>query len=103
MTAAGAIARDSKSNGASPNITGWVITALPAWLQEALTAQQQVMIKVLMRGWSDRPSRLLRAALAHAINFYTYRSLVHDQGLKIEEALELMMQFVSWARTKNPD
>jgi len=73
--------------------------ALPAWLQEALRAQQQVMIKVLIRDWSDRSSRLLRAALGHAISFHTYRSLVHDQGLKIEDAAELMMQFVSRART----
>jgi hypothetical protein len=58
------------------------------------------MIKVLIRDWPDRSSRLLRAALGHAINFYTYRSLVHDQGLKIQDAAELMMQFVSRARTK---
>lgn len=79
------------------------LNALPAWLQEALGAQQQMMIKVLMRNWPDRSSRLLRAALAHAVNFYTYRSLVHDQRLNVEEAVELMMRFVSRARTKDPD
>jgi len=77
--------------------------SLPAWQQEALGAQQKEMIKVLMRDWPDRSGRLLRAALGHAINFHTYRSLVHDQGLKIEEAVELVMQFVGRARTKDPD
>lgn len=71
--------------------------SLPPWLREALRAQQQVMIKVLMRDWPDRPGRLLRAALGHAIDFHTYRSLVRDQGLKLQEAAQLMMQFVSRA------
>ena len=71
------------------------IDALPAWLQDALAAQKRVMVRALMRGWSNRSSRLLRAALAHSIDFHTFRSLLHDQRLKLEEAIELMTQFVS--------
>jgi AcrR family transcriptional regulator len=74
------------------------INTVPAWLQKALLKQQQAMIEVLIHGRRDQSSGLVRAAIGHAINFYTYRSLVHDQGLKIKEAIELMVQFVSQAR-----
>ncbi len=65
--------------------------ALPAWLREALRVQRQQMIDVLMRGWPRRGTRLRRATLAHALHFHTYRTLVQEQGLKISDAVRLMI------------
>jgi hypothetical protein len=72
-------------------------SSLPPWLREALQAQQRAMSKLLMRDRPDRPIRLQRAALGHALNFHTYRSLVHEQGLKVHDAVDLMVEFVSRA------
>ena len=34
-------------------------------------------------------------ALGHALDFWTWRSLVHERGLTEEEAIELMVGMVS--------
>ena len=44
-------------------------------------------------GWRTGGSTLL-AALGHALNFWTWRSLVGDQGLSDEEAVEVMVGMV---------
>ncbi len=51
---------------------------------------------VLVTGWvaQDRQLELLLAALGHALDFQTWRSLVRQQGLGDEQAVELMVKMV---------
>jgi AcrR family transcriptional regulator len=51
---------------------------------------------VLVTGWGAEDQRLKRllSALGHALEFWTWRSLVHEQGLTDEEAIELMVGMV---------
>ena len=49
---------------------------------------------VLVAGWegqNGQRSRQIRAAIGHAISFNTWRSLIREQGLTDEEAVELMV------------
>ena len=50
----------------------------------------------LVTGWGaeDQQLKTLLAALGHALDFRTWRSLVHEQGLTDEEAIELMVGMV---------
>ena len=50
----------------------------------------------LATGWGaeDQQLKTLLAALGHALDFRTWRSLVHEQGLTDEEAIELMVGMV---------
>ncbi len=50
----------------------------------------------LVGGWGaeDQQLKRLLAALGHALEFWTWRSLVHEQGLTDEEAIELMVGMV---------
>jgi AcrR family transcriptional regulator len=50
----------------------------------------------LVAGWGAEDQRLktLLVALGHALDFWTWRSLVHEQGLGDEEAVELMVGMV---------
>lgn len=52
---------------------------------------------VLDRGWRARGRRrtLLRAAIGHAVEFETWRSLARNEGLDDAEAAELMVQLVA--------
>jgi AcrR family transcriptional regulator len=51
---------------------------------------------VLVTGWGAEGERLktLLAALGHALDFWTWRSLTHEQGLTDREAVELMVGMV---------
>jgi AcrR family transcriptional regulator len=51
---------------------------------------------VLVTGWGaeDQQLKRLLAALGHALEFWTWRSLVHERGLSDEEAIELMVGMV---------
>jgi AcrR family transcriptional regulator len=51
---------------------------------------------VLATGWgvADERLALLLAALGHALNFQTWRSLVRQQGLGDEQAVEVMVRMV---------
>ena len=51
---------------------------------------------VLATGWGveDENLTLLLAALGHALDFQTWRSLVREQGLNDEQAVEVMMGMV---------
>lgn len=69
--------------------------AWPTWLRDSQRQQREAMIDALMSGRPSRARRLLRAVLAHALDFSTYRSLVKEQRLKIQDAMELMIGFVS--------
>ena len=50
----------------------------------------------LVTGWGaeDQRLKMLLAALGHALDFWTWRSLVHEQGLTDEQAIELMVGMV---------
>ena len=50
----------------------------------------------LVAGWGAEDWRLKRllAALGHALDLWTWRSLVHERGLSDEEAIELMVGMV---------
>ncbi|MDP9479473.1 MAG: TetR/AcrR family transcriptional regulator [Actinomycetota bacterium] len=50
----------------------------------------------LVAGWGAEDQRLKRllAALGHALDFWTWRSLVREQGLTDQEAIELMVGMV---------
>ncbi len=54
---------------------------------------------VLATGWGAEDERLslLLAALGHALDFQTWRSLVRQQGLDDEQAVELMVKMVRCA------
>ncbi len=56
------------------------------------------MRDVLAVGWEARGGRreLLLAAIGHALDFSTWRSLVREQGLDDEQAIELMTRMVRY-------
>lgn len=65
----------------------------------SLDRRLEAMREVLLEG---RPGRSLRrraleAAIGHALSFSTWRSLVREQGLASEEAIDLMAGFVARA------
>lgn len=78
--------------------------ALMPVLREVATALQQPWtaeaIAVLASGWGagQRRVRLVRAAIAHALDFRTWRTLVREQELSQDEAVELMAHLVSATR-----
>jgi AcrR family transcriptional regulator len=47
----------------------------------------------LVRGWPRR--KLVRAAVGHALEFGTWRSLVREQGLTQKQAVDAMLRFVA--------
>jgi hypothetical protein len=53
----------------------------------------------LATGWGAEDERLslLMAALGHALDFQTWRSLVRQQDLDDEQAIELMVKMVRCA------
>ncbi len=55
-------------------------------------AHRQRVRDVLVSAWPDRGSRqrLLVAAVGHAVEFFTWRTM-HRQGLSDEEKIELML------------
>lgn len=55
-----------------------------------------VFRETLARGWGARGRRReeLLAAIGHALDFNTWRSLVRQQGLEAEQAVELMARLV---------
>ena len=82
---------------------GWVnlmrdaqIMPLGREFQEPQVKHWALMQEILEAGWSGDGSRrdLLRAALGHALNFYTWQSLVREQGLEDEEAIELLVGMI---------
>lgn len=78
---------------------------IPA-LHDALAPMRGYMegvAQALAGGWSVAPGaeRRFRAALAHALEFWTWRSLA-GQGLEAEEAAHLMTRFVSTAASTEP-
>ena len=69
------------------------IPALAAAIRDR-SAYMAAAHELLMRGWGARGRRreLLAAAIGHALEFGTWRSLERGQGLEREAAVELMMR-----------
>jgi hypothetical protein len=62
-------------------------------------ARMAVYVETLMAGRRVRGRRRERvsAAIGHALDFTTWRSLVEDRGLETDEAVELMAALVESA------
>ncbi len=60
---------------------------------------------VLAAGWRVRrgDARLMRAAIGHAINFQTWRSLARGEGLDDSEAVELMAAMIRCTARRSED
>ena len=75
---------------------------LPVLQEVAAPAAQywELVRAVLDRGWNVRGRRrkLLRAAVRHAVEFETWRSLVRREGLDDAEAADVMVQLVRGLR-----
>ena len=71
--------------------------AVPPALRDAsLTADaQRVDIVIAGLKLSKATRRRLRAVVAHALDFWTWRSLVVDQGLSTNEAIDVAVRFVT--------
>lgn len=76
-------------------------------LQEVLAplrAYWQRVGDVLSSGWLETPeSKVVTAAIAHAIAFPTWQSLVREQGLDDAEAVALMVGMVTCAASTPPE
>jgi AcrR family transcriptional regulator len=72
------------------------IPALDAIVSSGFPVYLEAVRELLMPGWGarGRRRRLLAAALGHALDFETWRSLERRQGLDPEAALELMTRAV---------
>jgi AcrR family transcriptional regulator len=68
------------------------VERMGSWYAEA--------IATIVRGRPERGAgrRRVEAAVGHAISFFTWRSLVRDQGLSASEAVNLMHGLVQLAR-----
>lgn len=82
------IANVRRDAPALPALAAIVATGLPAYFE--------AVRELLVPGWGARGRRLalLRAALGHALDFDTWRSLERTQGLEPEEAVDLMVRAV---------
>lgn len=75
---------------------------IPALLEALGSVSEALahMHQVLSEGWEIDPERepLLRGALAHALAFTTWRSLVREQGIPPDQAADLLVCLVDCAR-----
>lgn len=72
---------------------------LPVSAQEAMRVEATALVDSLLSGFAldGAGRRRLRAATGHALGFWTWRSLVVEQGLEHREAVELAAQFAQAA------
>jgi AcrR family transcriptional regulator len=77
-----------------------VMPALRATIAD-VAVYMEAVVDILSAGWGVRGRRreLLRAAIGHAVEFETWRSLVRRQGLSPERAIELAAATVRTAAT----
>ena len=70
-----------------------------AEIMEPIFLHWERMKETLAAGWgpSEGTPRLLLAAIGFALDFQTWRSLVRQQGLDDEQAIELMVDMVRCA------
>jgi AcrR family transcriptional regulator len=71
--------------------------ALPERIRAGAAAAEEHRLGLLLGPFRARGSRRrrLRATVAHATSFGTWRSLCHEHGLRDEEAVDLMVALVS--------
>ncbi|MHB8731548.1 MAG: TetR/AcrR family transcriptional regulator [bacterium] len=83
----GNVTRDARL---APGLVGVGYRALLSRMRSALSA-----------GWKidRRDEPVFQAALGHALDFTTWRSLVRDYGLREDQAVELMLNLVANAST----
>jgi len=67
--------------------------SLPQKHREGLDARHEFFCQALLGPFSVSPKRrhLVRAAIGHAVEFWTWRSLCVDNGLEDRDAVELMV------------
>lgn len=70
--------------------------ALPQQIRDRTDATQALYLDALLAGFSvrGRGRTVRRAAINHAISYWTWHSLCVDNGLKNGDAIELMTPFV---------
>jgi AcrR family transcriptional regulator len=79
------------------------ILSVPDNIRRRIDATDEQFRDVLLVGFPPRKDRhVLRAAVAHAISFWTWRSLCVDHGLKDTEAVALMIDVAVSAATRKP-
>ncbi len=73
--------------------------AVPERVRSQRLAQERVWLDTLLQPFPERRRRTLRAAVAHAVAFPTWRSLCVDQSLSDRAAVGLVLGMVSAARS----
>jgi AcrR family transcriptional regulator len=68
--------------------------AVPEHIREQRQQTQEAWVHALLSGFPRRRGRTLRAALAHAAAYPTWRSLCVDHGLSDRSAVALMVSMV---------
>ena len=70
-----------------------LVAANAAVLGETTAAGVAALTDAVSQGWPRR--RSVRAAIGHALEFETWRSLVRRQGLSRTQAVDAMARFVA--------
>jgi AcrR family transcriptional regulator len=73
-----------------------ILTELLDGFRQYLGAARETLVAGRASEWPAQ--RLVRAAMGHALAFQTWRSLAMEQGLEDEEAVRLMIGFVTVAQ-----
>ncbi len=68
---------------------------VPDRIRRARLDRERVWLEALLQGLPGRRRRTVRAAVAHAAAFGTWRSLCREQGLSDREAVSLMTTLVA--------
>ena len=78
--------------------------AVPALLREGTQQRREAAVAALLHGRRSRGRARARdaAAIAHALDFATWRSLVRQHGLEPDEVVELMAALVEAAAGAGP-
>jgi AcrR family transcriptional regulator len=73
------------------------IAAMPLFIQDAMKVAGVRRADALVKGLGlrGRAFRRVRAAAGHAVSFWTWRSLVVDQGLSNSEAVTMAANFIA--------
>lgn len=75
---------------------------VPATIREARIAREKEWQQRLTRGLPGRQRKAVRAAVAHAMSFWTWRSLCVDLGLPNVSAVNLMVAMTQAACDRGP-
>ena len=75
------------------------LQVMPESVQRAMWSNDEQLVSLLVDGTHPpgQEGRRLRAAVGHAIGFWTWRSLAVDQGLSDSDAVDLALGLVSAA------